>query len=742
MFKNYKKVICLFVIVAMIFSLSMSAFAVEDEVKEPEIVEENNIEITANFYETGIKDKYELFLTVRDSIDAFTEFGFKLTVEGAQVDSAEFKEDILDDFEDEVLRGTNYVNYKLTAESPAGISARTQLCSVIYIADDEPVDDDVSVTDFYIVNEEGEKINLTADVSVMEGPIVPELSDEEEEVYNKIKELPDPEELSFYYDDKLVDIEKYIEQLEIAEDAYNGLSPVEQENVEAVLEYNGYSIDIISILTPIYEAMDNTRGVIEISYVLENITEDNALEYRFLLDVFDDVKGSVTTQGLPSGSDVLKEVKDCLLVLSDASDLLKGVLKNADYTDKTYACEEQISVIQTLGKHKYYQDYLAALKEQIEDLKDDIDKNYEEKDKRILISMLDECESSISQIENGVEDIPKMYLDGITYKLGYDIEFRRNGTLSSSQDAYVNVVVTDEDGEELESTTEKFPYNSKSITVSMHATAGIYPMDENVTIIAEYVLDGATYKIASKEYECVYAVINDNKPSGIGKGAGGSSFGSGNSSSNKKDEEDEKEKEPTTGGTRFPEGNDEVDEPIEETVFNDIENYGWAEDAILGLYEVGIVNGMEEGVFNPAGRVTREQFSKMVVELFELNVDDGKTNFVDVKEDAWYAPYVSAALDAGYIQGQSNEYFGIGEEIMRQDMATILYRAIGDSNSKVVLDFTDNDDIADYAIDAIAELVGLGIMNGYEDGSFQPRGTATRAEAAKVVWGIYLLLNE
>ena len=59
----------------------------------------------------------------------------------------------------------------------------------------------------------------------------------------------------------------------------------------------------------------------------------------------------------------------------------------------------------------------------------------------------------------------------------------------------------------------------------------------------------------------------------------------------------------------------------------------------------------------------------------------------------------------------------------------------------VSLNFTDNDSIAPYATEAVAELVGLGIMNGYEDGSFRPRGNATRAEAAKVIWGVYNIVK-
>jgi len=78
---------------------------------------------------------------------------------------------------------------------------------------------------------------------------------------------------------------------------------------------------------------------------------------------------------------------------------------------------------------------------------------------------------------------------------------------------------------------------------------------------------------------------------------------------------------------------------------------------------------------------------------------------------------------------------------MRQDMATILYRAINKSGDGVILEFTDNSDIAAYAKDAVAELVGLGVMNGYEDGSFKPRGSATRAEASKVIYGTYKIVK-
>ena len=153
-----------------------------------------------------------------------------------------------------------------------------------------------------------------------------------------------------------------------------------------------------------------------------------------------------------------------------------------------------------------------------------------------------------------------------------------------------------------------------------------------------------------------------------------------------------------------------------------MDGYDWAFESIIGLTNAGIVNGMGDNKFDPSGNVTREQFCKMVVQMFGLDATDTTSHFNDVDETKWYAPYVTAAVNAGYVQGQSDEYFGIGEVIMRQDMATILYRAINKSGDGVILEFTDNSDIAAYAKDAVAELVGLGVMNGYEDGSFKPRG--------------------
>ena len=83
--------------------------------------------------------------------------------------------------------------------------------------------------------------------------------------------------------------------------------------------------------------------------------------------------------------------------------------------------------------------------------------------------------------------------------------------------------------------------------------------------------------------------------------------------------------------------------------------------------------------------------------------------------------------------------FGIGQEVKREDATVIMFRAvnsfknintdnIGDTN------FSDSSDISDYAKESVNALSGLSLINGFEDGSFRPQISLSRAEAAKILY--------
>ena len=168
-------------------------------------------------------------------------------------------------------------------------------------------------------------------------------------------------------------------------------------------------------------------------------------------------------------------------------------------------------------------------------------------------------------------------------------------------------------------------------------------------------------------------------------------------------------------------------------LFIDLDGVAWAKDSILYLCKRGIVNGKANKIFAPEDAVTREEFVKMIVVGLKLNAGyTTNATFADVKENEWYTSYVKAALNEGIITGESETEFGIGRYITRQDMAVIAYRAmrkIKEIPETADNNFSDKDDISNYAINAVSVLSKNGIINGI-DNKYNPLKNVSRAETA------------
>ena len=179
-------------------------------------------------------------------------------------------------------------------------------------------------------------------------------------------------------------------------------------------------------------------------------------------------------------------------------------------------------------------------------------------------------------------------------------------------------------------------------------------------------------------------------------------------------------------------------------VFNDLEGVLWAKDAIMSLSNKGIISGKDDGKFSPADLITREEFVQMAVGAFNLKSDDLSCDFADVKEDNWFYKSVSTAVKENIISGISENEFGTGMNITRQDIATILYR-IGEKNSyKFSSDdalFADDVDISDYAKQGVYALRTAGVISGLGDNNFGAKKNATRAEAAMMIYKMMEVLS-
>lgn len=180
-------------------------------------------------------------------------------------------------------------------------------------------------------------------------------------------------------------------------------------------------------------------------------------------------------------------------------------------------------------------------------------------------------------------------------------------------------------------------------------------------------------------------------------------------------------------------------------VFDDLEGVEWAREPICKLAEMGVLRGKEYRLFYPNDNIMREEFVKMLTVAYKLNIENKTAKFTDVNADDWFMPYVAAALENGIVNGVSDDMFGTGQNITRQDLAVMAYNAAlkngVEFNTEGVQKFSDDDKISDYAKTAVYALKSQDIVNGIDGKNFAPQDTATRAEAAKILYALISLSN-
>lgn len=176
--------------------------------------------------------------------------------------------------------------------------------------------------------------------------------------------------------------------------------------------------------------------------------------------------------------------------------------------------------------------------------------------------------------------------------------------------------------------------------------------------------------------------------------------------------------------------------------YSDLGGYEWARHAIEVLASKGIINGMDEGRFAPAERVTRADFVLLLVHTLELKAK-ADSNFADAAPGYYYEA-LSIAKKLGIVKGVNENKFEPDAYITRQEMMTLAVRALKALKAieepdelNVLNKFGDVSDIAEYAANSIATLVAAGMINGMHDGTVNPAGLSTRAQVATFLYRLY-----
>jgi len=176
--------------------------------------------------------------------------------------------------------------------------------------------------------------------------------------------------------------------------------------------------------------------------------------------------------------------------------------------------------------------------------------------------------------------------------------------------------------------------------------------------------------------------------------------------------------------------------------FKDVAASYWAYDEITALSGKKVIEGYADGTFKPEGKVTREEFAKMIVVAKGLALQKpAKATFSDVPSSRWSYGYVEAAAKAGYIQGIGGGKFGPTAQIKRQDMAVLLVRVLGkEAEAKTIKEpvcmANDEDKISSYAVGAmtIAVRPRVQLLQWDKFRNINPTVSASRGECAFAIY--------
>lgn len=161
--------------------------------------------------------------------------------------------------------------------------------------------------------------------------------------------------------------------------------------------------------------------------------------------------------------------------------------------------------------------------------------------------------------------------------------------------------------------------------------------------------------------------------------------------------------------------------------FSDIEDH-WSNDYVLGFYNKGFINGYTDGTFRPDNSITRAEFVKLVNKAFGFTEKAEDIPFTDL-DTAWKVEELKIAIKAGYIT--PTEIFRHNDPINRQEASKIIGSVLNLTGDASKLEYTDAEQISDWAQGYVQALVEEGILTQKEN--FRPKDAIRRGEAVKML---------
>ncbi len=178
--------------------------------------------------------------------------------------------------------------------------------------------------------------------------------------------------------------------------------------------------------------------------------------------------------------------------------------------------------------------------------------------------------------------------------------------------------------------------------------------------------------------------------------------------------------------------------------FTDVSSNAWYYNAVTYIAAREITTGTTATTYSPNDTLTRGEFLVLLMRAYGITPDKNSSNNFADAGNTYYTDYLATAKSLGITTGIGNNYFAPDQTITREDMFTLLYRALDvldelpNANTTSLSGYSDSNNISSYATDAYELFVANGIISG-SNGKLDPQGPSTRAQMAQI---LYNLLSE
>ncbi len=176
-----------------------------------------------------------------------------------------------------------------------------------------------------------------------------------------------------------------------------------------------------------------------------------------------------------------------------------------------------------------------------------------------------------------------------------------------------------------------------------------------------------------------------------------------------------------------------------ERVYRDVKDNDWYAAAVNYCFGKGIMTGVGDHRFAPQTELNRAMFAMILWNMEGKPTPKGSSYYTDVRDGSWFTEAVNWAHESGIVSGMGNGRFAPSGKLTREQLAAMMYRytvyrRIGVSARADLSDYADENKISDWAYESISWAVAKKLISGRTETTLAPKGTATRAETAQIIY--------